>query len=58
MVKVKTFWDDDWNILDREVNEYIADVLNHGGKVVDIKFSSDNAGASYSIIAEVPDEKR
>lgn len=58
MIKVKTFWDDDWNILDREVNEYISSVLNHGGKVVDIKFSSDNAGASYSIIAEVQKDER
>lgn len=50
MIKVKTFWD--------EVNKYVAEVVNHGGKVVDIKFSADDAGAYYSIIAEVPDEKR
>ncbi|QLL69779.1 hypothetical protein [Lactobacillus sp. 3B(2020)] len=45
MIKVKTFWD--------EVNKYVAEVVNHGGKVVDINFSADDAGAYYSIIAEV-----
>lgn len=58
MIKVKTFWDDDWDLLDVEVNKYVASVLNHGGKVVDIKFSADDAGAYYSIIAEVQKDEK